>query len=150
MAAADGQRLWDLSRRAASFLRMARLALTGAAAPAHLIAEGEVIDGHICDPCYKSISTEEEEGDWESDGIWAEDEESELLVDDVDGGSTTTRAVVSGISARGAGPLNKKSSQFMKLRPAMMAAGAALPSEDVAAAEESSEPLMERRRAAKR
>jgi hypothetical protein len=36
MASADGQRLcWDLSRRAASFLRMARLALT-VAAPAQL------------------------------------------------------------------------------------------------------------------
>ncbi|CAL4898513.1 unnamed protein product [Urochloa decumbens] len=156
MAAAagnDGHRLWDLSRRAASFLRMARLALTGtAAAPAQLIAEGEAVDGHICDNLYyKSVSTEDE--DLDSDDVWAEEDESELLVDDEDGGSTTTRGGVSEIiSARGGGPLNKRSSSFIRLRPEITTAGAALHPEDVAAAAaaESSEPLVERRRAAKR
>ncbi|CAL4891548.1 unnamed protein product [Urochloa decumbens] len=148
MAGADGQRLRDLSRRASSFLLMARLALTGAAAaPALLIAEGEAVDGHICDPYYKSIRTEDSDLDF--DEVWSEDK-SELLVDDEDGGSTTTRAV-SETSTRGGGPLNKKQpSQFIRLRPGTATAGAALRSEDDVAAAESSEPLMERRRAARR
>ncbi|CAN6338666.1 unnamed protein product [Urochloa humidicola] len=138
----DGQRLWDLSRRAASFLRMARLALTGgAAAPAQLIAEGEAIDGHIvCNPYYKSVRTEDD--DLDSDGPWAaEEDESELLVNDEDGGSRSTARGVSENSGNlvcGVGPLNNnKSSRSIRLRPATTAAA------------ESSEPLMERRRPAK-
>ncbi|OEL22550.1 hypothetical protein BAE44_0016422 [Dichanthelium oligosanthes] len=147
MAGADeGQRrLWDLSRRAASFLRMARLALTGAA-PARLLAEGEVVDGHSCDPYYKSISTEDD--DLESGELWLEEDESELLVEDEDG------SVARGLSEKNStlvccgvvcgGSLNKKS-QFIRRQPET--AGAALRSETVAAAVESSEPLMPHRTA---
>ncbi|CAN6329511.1 unnamed protein product [Urochloa humidicola] len=77
------------------------MALTGVTAPAQLIAEGEAVNGHIYDPYYKSMSTEDD--DLDSDRIWAEENESELLVDDEDGGSTTMRGGVSEIlSARGA------------------------------------------------
>ncbi|CAN6352081.1 unnamed protein product [Urochloa humidicola] len=130
----DGQRLWDLSRRAASFLRMARLALTGgAAAPAQLIAEGEaVVDGHICDPYYKSVSTEDDDLDSDGPGA-AEEDESELLVDGDGGVSENSGNLVCAV-----GPLNNnKSSRSIRLRPATTAAA------------ESSEPLMERRRPAK-
>ncbi|WVZ90865.1 hypothetical protein U9M48_037124 [Paspalum notatum var. saurae] len=133
MAGADGRQLpplRDLSRRAASFLRMARLALTGAAAPAQLLAGEETVGGHSCDPYYKSIRTED---DWESE-LWPEeedDDESELLVDDddEDGASRTT-----GGGGGGGALMSKK------------AAGAAAP---VEVEPLSSEPLMPRR-AAKR
>ncbi|PAN21464.1 hypothetical protein PAHAL_3G468500 [Panicum hallii] len=142
MAGADGsqRRPWDLSRRAASFLRMARLALAGAA-PAQLLAEEEKIGGgHICDPYYKSISTED---DWESDGLWLEEDESELLED-----GSTARGVSSEISTPGSGPLNKRSQFIRHHRPAT--AGAALRPENNAAAaavaeDSSSEPLVPRR-----
>ncbi|KAJ1265949.1 hypothetical protein BS78_08G112900 [Paspalum vaginatum] len=145
MASADGRQLpplRDLSRRAASFLRMARLALTGDAAPAQplaVAAEGAV-GGHSCDPYYKSIRTED---DWESE-LWPEeedDESSDLLVDDGEDGPSRTTG--------GGGALSKKSQLITAQRqPAATAAGAAFPSEaaGVAAAMEPLMPL----RAAKR
>ncbi|TKW28630.1 hypothetical protein SEVIR_3G338810v4 [Setaria viridis] len=132
MAGADGLRLcWDLSRRAGSFLRMARLALTGAA-PAQLVVEEEVVDGHSCDPYYKSISTEDND-DLESDELWPEEDELELLVDGGEDGGSTTRGVSE----------NKKPDRFVRRRRASFR------SKNVAAVEESSEPLVPRR-AAKR
>ncbi|RLN27603.1 uncharacterized protein C2845_PM05G14320 [Panicum miliaceum] len=150
MAGADGGQRppWDLSRRAASFLRMARLALAGAA-PAQLLAEEEVVGagGHTCDPYYKSISTEDE--DLEPDELWLEEDESEeLLVGDEDNGSTARGGLSSEISTDtrggGGGPLNKRSQFTKHHRPAT--AGAALrPENNAAAAEWSSEPLVRRR-----
>ncbi|CAD6269750.1 unnamed protein product [Miscanthus lutarioriparius] len=130
--------LRDLSRRAASFLRMARLALTGAATPAQLLAGEEVGGGLSCNPYYKSVSTED---DWESE-IWPEEDESELLVDDEDEGSTTRGASGSSTLVGGGagGPLNKKF-QFRHR-------SATTPGAHVTAAEpeeEPSEPLMTRR-----
>ncbi|KAG0521325.1 hypothetical protein BDA96_08G150600 [Sorghum bicolor] len=142
MAGSDGMQtmqlppLRDLSRRAVSFLRMARLALTGAATPAQLLAGEEVVDGISCNPYYKRVSTED---DWESE-LWPEEDESEeLLVDDDEDGSTTRGAsdlVGGGVVG---GPLNKKA-QFRHQ-------STATPGAHVTAAEpeEPSEPLMTRR-----
>ncbi|CAD6267372.1 unnamed protein product [Miscanthus lutarioriparius] len=122
--------LRDLSRRAASFLRMARLALTGAATPAQLFAGEEVVDGLSCNPYYKSVNTED---DWESE-LWPEEDESALLVDDED--RSTTSTLVGG----GDGGLLNKKSQFRHR-------SATTPGAHVTAAEpeEPSEPLMTRR-----
>ncbi|KAF8776657.1 hypothetical protein HU200_003383 [Digitaria exilis] len=149
----DGHRLWDLSRRATSFLRMARLALTGAAAaPAHLlVAEEEVVGGgRGCVSCYRSVSTVED--DWESDELWLDEDETELLVDndddDHDDGSGTIRGVSENSTPQFIGPLSKKP-QFVGRRPVITTSAAALHPEDDAAVAESSEPLVPRR-AAKR
>ncbi|NP_001144552.1 uncharacterized protein LOC100277555 [Zea mays] len=142
--------LRDLSRRAASFLRMARLALTGAATPAQLLAGEEVVvDGGIsCNPYYKSISTED---DWGSE-LWPDQEdESELLVDGDEDGSTTrgggggASESVTLVGAGGGGvggPLDRKP----QLRHQSAAPGAHVTSSEPS----SSEPLMTRRRATKR
>ncbi|KAF8667547.1 hypothetical protein HU200_052747 [Digitaria exilis] len=140
MAGDDGgQRLWDLSRRAASFLRMARLALTGA--PAHMVTEEEVIGGK----CYRSVSTVED--NWESDELWLDEDESELLVDDNDDDddvSRRTRGVSENSTHQFIGPLSKKP-QFVGRRPVITASAAALrPEDDDAAVAESSEPLVPR------
>jgi len=66
------------------------------------LAEEEAVGGHICDPYYKSISTEDD--DLESDGLWLEEDEAELLVGDEDG-STARGGLSSEISTdtRGGG-----------------------------------------------
>lgn len=140
--------LRDLSRRAASFLRMARMALTGAATPAQLLAGEEVVDGGLsCNPYYKSISTED---DWGSE-LWpGQEDESELLVDGDEDGSTTrggggASESVTLVGAGGGGvggPLDRKP-QF---RHRSAAPGAHVTSSEPS----SSEPLMTRRRATKR
>ena len=116
------------------------------------LAEEEAVGGHICDPYYKSISTEDD--DLESDWLWLEEDEAELLVGDEDG-STARGGFSSEISTdtRGGGgggaPLNKRSQFIRQNRPAT-AGGAALRPENNAAAAavlvaESSEPLVPRR-----
>jgi len=91
------------------------------------LAEEEAVGGHICDPYYKSISTEDD--DLESDGLWLEEDEAELLVGDEDG-STARGGFSSEISTdtRGGGgggaPLDKRSQFIRQNRPAT--AGAAL------------------------
>ena len=90
------------------------------------LAEEEAVGGHICDPYYKSISTEDD--DLESDGLWLEEDEAELLVGDEDG-STARGGLSSEINTdtRGGGggaPLNKRSQFIRQNRPAT--AGAAL------------------------
>ncbi|XP_062202565.1 uncharacterized protein LOC133904927 [Phragmites australis] len=137
MAGADGRQLRDLTRRAASLLRMARLALTGAT-PAHLLAEGEVIDGGSCNPRYESISTE---ADLESDG--EKDESGLLLADDDDSRTGSLSENNTRLVCGGAGDMSNKSQ--LRHRPAT-AGAALLRSENVAAPEEeSAQPLMPRR-----
>ena len=115
------------------------------------LAEEEAVGGHICDPYYKTISTEDD--DLESDGLWLEEDESELLVGDEDGSTARGLCASSEISTPGSGLLNNKSQFIRQHRPAT-AGGAALRPENNAAAAavlvaESSDPLVPRR-AAKR
>jgi len=111
------------------------------------LAEEESVGGHICDPYYKSVSTEDD--DPESDGLWLEEDEAklELLVGDEDGSTARGLCASSEISTPGSGLLNNKSQFIRQHRPAT--AGAALRLENNDAAAESSEPLVPRR-AAKR
>lgn len=106
--------------------------------PCCRVAEGEVVvGGHICDPYYKSVSTEDDDDDdLESEGLRLEEDESEVLVDGDEDGGPATRGSVSG---------NKKSGPFVMPRQP-----ASFRSVNVAAAEveeESSEPLVPRREA---
>ena len=111
------------------------------------LAEEEAVGGHICDPYYKSVSTEDD--DPESDGLWLEEDEAklELLVGDEDGSTARGLCASSEISTPGSSLLNNKSQFIRQHRPAT--AGAALRPGNNAAAAESSEPLVPRR-AAKR
>ncbi|KAL6622470.1 hypothetical protein ACP70R_032349 [Stipagrostis hirtigluma subsp. patula] len=137
---AGGQPLRELvTRRAASFLRAARLALTGATPAPQLLTEEEAIngDGGGCHSRYQSVSTKDD--DVESGGDEDESESTLLLAGEEEHSRMTCACVHGDVH------VNKLVHEFRHW-PANI--GESL-SGDVAA-EEESEPLMPRRAAAKR